>query len=629
VPPPQQTPDDPAFERLLEFLRVSRGFDFAGYKRSTLRRRVARRMQEVGIDDVDGYLDYLEVHPDEFASLFNTILINVTSFFRDPATWELVRDEVVPDLVERRSGAPIRVWSAGCASGQEPYSVAMLFAEAVGPDALRERVKIYATDVDEDALEAARAGVYAERELGTLPEELRDRYLERLADDRYAFRKELRRTVIFGRHDLVQDPPISRIDLLLCRNTLMYFNADVQSRIYRNFHFSLAPDGYLVLGKSEMLLTRTSMFAPIDLKRRVFRKTLDEAELARRDAGERARAAAGEPERDILLLASAFEGAATAQLAVDAAGFLVGANAVARSDLNVAQADVGRSFYELELSYRPLELRGRIEEAIRERRPVVQPSVAVPSSQVPQRTVDVVVTPLLDVDRVLGATVTFIDSTQASELRRDLDRAQRELEAAYEEIQATVEELETTNEELQSTNEELETTNEELQSTNEELETMNEELQSTNDELETINAELRDRTMQANHANAFLESVLSSLNVGVALLDRNLAVLGWNGQAEELWGLREAEALGEHLFNLDIGLPLETLRAPIRACLAGLSRCEEVELDATNRRGRSLRCKVTCSQMGLQDGQPAAMTDGEVIEGVILLMEPLPASEPA
>jgi two-component system CheB/CheR fusion protein len=135
--------------------------------------------------------------------------------------------------------------------------------------------------------------------------------------------------------------------------------------------------------------------------------------------------------------------------------------------------------------------------------------------------------------------------------------------------------------------------------------------------------------MQANHANAFLESVLSSLNVGVALLDRNLAVLGWNGQAEELWGLREAEALGKHLFNLDIGLPLETLRAPIRACLAGLSRCEEVELDATNRRGRSLRCKVTCSQMGLQDGQPAAMTDGEVIEGVILLMEPLPASEPA
>ena len=206
-------------------------------------------------------------------------------------------------------------------------------------------------------------------------------------------------------------------------------------------------------------------------------------------------------------------------------------------------------------------------------------------------------------------------------LQEELQQSKQALETAYEELQSSNEELETTNEELQSTNEELETTNEELQSTNEELETMNEELQSTNEELQTINDELRQRTDELNDSNAFLGSILSSLRGGVVVIDRDLKVLVWNDRAADLWGLRADEVQGRHLLNLDIGLPLSELRQPIRACLAKESRLQHVELSATNRRGRPIRCTVTCTPL---DGGP----DGGV-RGVILLMETQDDAAPA
>ena len=216
---------DPTFERLLNYLKESRAFDFTGYKRASLMRRVQHQMRQTGVETFEEYHDYLQVHPDEFTALFNTILINVTGFFRDDDAWEYLRSSILPGLLDEIGQAPIRVWSAGCASGQEAYSLAMELAERLGPDAFRGQVKIYATDVDEDALALARQATYTERDLAGLLEGYQDRYFESLGGSRYVFRKELRRSVIFGRNDLVQDAPISRIDLLACRNTLMYFNA--------------------------------------------------------------------------------------------------------------------------------------------------------------------------------------------------------------------------------------------------------------------------------------------------------------------------------------------------------------------------------------------------------------------
>ncbi len=211
---------DSEFESLLDYLRDQRGFDFTGYKRTSLMRRVQRRLQAVGVASYDEYQDYMQVRPEEFTELFNTILINVTGFFRDPEAWNHLRDDVLPGILERRANGPLRLWSAGCASGEEAYSLAMLLAEAMGVAQFRERVKIYATDVDEEALAFARQATFSDREIEGVPPELVERYFDS-SDDKHLFRKELRRSVIFGRNDLVQDAPISHVDLLLCRNTLM------------------------------------------------------------------------------------------------------------------------------------------------------------------------------------------------------------------------------------------------------------------------------------------------------------------------------------------------------------------------------------------------------------------------
>lgn len=237
------------FEALLDYIRLSRGFDFTGYKRSSLTRRVNKRMQTVNIQGYSNYLDYLEVHPEEFNHLFNTLLINVTAFFRDRPAWEYLSSEIMPRILQAKDPKePIRVWTAGCASGEEAYTIAIMLAELLGTEQFRERVKIYATDVDEEALNQARQATYLGRELHGLTSEQVEEFFEQ-NEDRYTFRKDLRRAVIFGRHDLIQDAPISKIDLLVCRNTLMYFNAETQSRILVRFHFALRDGGFIFWGK--------------------------------------------------------------------------------------------------------------------------------------------------------------------------------------------------------------------------------------------------------------------------------------------------------------------------------------------------------------------------------------------
>jgi two-component system, chemotaxis family, CheB/CheR fusion protein len=607
--------DHEKFEALLEYLQGSRSFDFTGYKRPSLMRRVSRRMQMIGCQDFGDYQDYLEVHPEEFIQLFNTVLINVTGFFRDQDAWEHIGQEVIPRIVAgKRVDEPIRVWSAGCASGEEAYTLAMILAEAMGMDAFRQRIKVYATDVDEEALTQARQANYPLRALQSIPAELREKYLEPVGS-RYVFRTDLRRSVIFGRHELVQDAPISRLDLLVCRNVLMYFNSETQARILKRFHFALNDDGILFLGKAELLLTHASLFIPIDLRWRIFAKVpklnLRDRLLIQAQDGDME--VGNNLTRQVRLRELSFDATSAAQVVVDLNGHLALASERARAFFGLHPRDIGRPFSEMELSYRPVELRALIEQAYSDRRPVVHTSVErfLPDGSV--QNLEVHVQPLQDNGGVLlGVSITFTDVTVARRLHEELERSSHELETAYEELQSTNEELETTNEELQSTVEELETTNEELQSTNEELETMNEELQSTNEELQTINDELRQRTAELNQANTFLHSILTSLGSAVAVVDRGFGILIWNDKAEDLWGLRSDEVQGQSFFNLDIGLPLEPLRGPIRACLAEEANHHEIVLDATSRRGKAIQCRVTCAPLVSRDGEQ---------RGVILLMD--------
>jgi two-component system CheB/CheR fusion protein len=409
----------------------------------------------------------------------------------------------------------------------------------------------------------------------------------------------------------VQHPPISRIDLLVCRNTLMYFTADMQRRVLTNFHFALADPGYLFLGKSEAMVTRSSLFEVVNLRQRVFRR-LPQSPMLRPPVTDPflPRATQSSPsELDDFVLAG-FEESPVAQVMIDPDGVLTAANRQARAMFGLPVEAPGTFLKDLQVSYRPLELRSVVEEVMATRRPTIVRDVEwiTPSSD--QEWLDVSILPVGFNDHI-GVLVTYNQVGHYKLLRDELERSQHELESAYEELQSTVEELETTNEELQSTNEELETTNEELYSTNEELETMNEELYSTNEALETANSELRDRGSSLDEANNFLKSVLASLQSGVVVLNTEMTVRTWSRTAEDMWGLRADEVQGTHFLNLDIGLPVDELRAPIRNCLSGSSDGEQLDVAAVNRRGRSIKCAVSVTPLRERDN----------VIGVILVMD--------
>jgi len=396
----------------------------------------------------------------------------------------------------------------------------------------------------------------------------------------------------------------------------MYFNAEAQARILGRFHFAVNGDGKgngtLFLGRAEMLLSHGQLFLPLELKHRVFAKVVPPSRRAliapAADNGGR-----GGMNDDPRLRDQAFEESPVPRIVVNANGMLAIANARARVLFSINTKDIGRPLKDLEISYRPAELRALIEQAHAERRTVTLTSVERRFPGGETQILDVVVTPLFeDGQKPLGAAVSFIDVTRAMRLQEEVRRAQEEVQTANEELQSSNEELQTTNEELQSSNEELETTNEELQSTNEELETMNEELQSTNEELQTVNEELRNRSDELNHLNAFFSSVLASLSAGAVVVNSNLDVLMWNHRAEDLWGLRADEVQGKGLLNLDIGLPVAELRTIIRPCLAGEVDRQEVLLDAVNRRGKKIKCRVTCTPL---------VAGSKKREGVILMME--------
>jgi two-component system CheB/CheR fusion protein len=364
-----------------------------------------------------------------------------------------------------------------------------------------------------------------------------------------------------------------------------------------------------------MLYSHSATFVPIDLKRRLFRPV---AKRQRRKPG-------GAPTTrgldmmpipssdDIRLREAAFEAGPLPQIVVDPSEVLVAANGRARHHFGISLKDVGRPLRDLEVSYRPADLRTAIHDAVLERRDVaikdVQWSVGGEA-----RYFDVLVVPLLDPKRaLLGVRISFEDVTRMRQLQTELRSSKAELDSTSEELQSTNEELETTNEELQSTVEELETTNEELQSTNEELETMNEELQSTNEELQTMNDEIRTRSTDMRALNTYLESIFTSLRVAVVVLDADCRVQVWNDRAQDLWGVTAAESRGAHFMSLDIGLPVEELKPMIESVLSGARKHADVSIRATNRRGRTIECTV--------DVAPLRPPDSAQVTGIILVMD--------
>lgn len=366
------------FEALLEYLKYSRGCDLTGYKRSNLMRRFRVRMRELKIDSYLDYLHYLQRHSQEYIPLLNTVLINLTSFFRDRASWEYLANELIPQiLASKQPDEPIRVWSAACASGQELYSLIILFAEVLGIESCLQRLQFIATDWDQDALSQARNATYKPKDISAIPADLLEKYFEQTEQGDYSFHRQLRRTIIFAHHNLAKHAPMSKIDLLVCRNALMYFNSDIQITILIRFHFGLKNNGFLFLGQPEMVMTPRPIFTPVNFKHRVYQKgvKLELEEHLQICPRSRKKPAIDSPPTDIRVWQTAFETSPFPQLAVDSNSCLILANAKANTRFSLTLNDLGSSLQNLKLGQLP-GLCQSIEKANRDRNPVTLENVA-------------------------------------------------------------------------------------------------------------------------------------------------------------------------------------------------------------------------------------------------------------
>jgi two-component system CheB/CheR fusion protein len=580
-------PRDSELEAILEKVRQTRNFDFRNYKRATLMRRIERRMSATRCRTRAAYLALLDKEPNELNTLVSSMLIKLTTFFRDQEVWQGL-ETVLRELARRRKpDQELRIWSAGCATGEEAYSLAILAAEALGPSYPGPELKVFGTDVDEAAIAFARRGVYTAAQLENVSKERLECWFVP-APGGFTVRKELRRSVVFGANNLVSDAPVSRIDLILCRNVFIYLDSDLQKRVLGRFHFALRRDGLLVLGRSELIPFAARLFEPIDLARRIYRKDpRNETPLSPAERLGPAvdplplpiRAPEPPPEPPSSPLRDVLDSQSCPLIVTDPEGTVRMWNRAASRLWGHKEADVtGKKLSALNLPGLSQDL--LVEQSARVRsgrseREFTDATLAGPGEEPIHLRGQVV--PLRGPGGELtGLVYAAHDISAQYGLERNLHKVTEELEAANlrlqssnEELRASNEELETTNEELQSANEELQTTNEELQSTNEELETTNEELQSTNSELDATNRELAHRTEEMDALAFCQRTIIRTLSVAVLVLDAQGRITTWNLAAERLLGLTEREALGQVLWTLRIPALTRSLLQKLRKHLSG------------------------------------------------------------
>lgn len=407
------TAADVEFEALLEYLKQNCGCDLTDYKHTTLQ-RLRFRMRLLGISSDREYLQYLQSHDDERMALLDTVYVNVTSFFRDRDAWEYLANEIVPQIVaQKQPDESIRVWSAGCATGQEVYGLLILFAEALGIHSCWQRVQFYATDIDEAALKQARLAIYSSKDVAGIPSNLLGKYFE-LTEQGYIFNQKLRLRLLLGRHNLAQDAPISKIDLLVCRNTLMYFNPQIQAKILLRFHFALKERGFLFLGRKELPGVNRHIFTPVNLKHKVFAKELNFT-LSQRlslvpQLGK---------QRSLNLTTTQFQvwqaaytSSPFAQLAVDLNGHLVVANEQANTLFAITPNDYSYPFQELEIG-KLLVDHAVSQTFYRQHRPVTLKYIKCSASK-SIRYFDIYITPIFNHNQcLLGVNLTFYPCQQA------------------------------------------------------------------------------------------------------------------------------------------------------------------------------------------------------------------------
>ncbi len=597
-----------ALNKIVSVLRARTGHDFSLYKQNTIRRRIERRMIAHGITDTASYASYLQEHAEEVSLLFKELLINVTSFFRDAEAFATLKTEILPKLFEHKpENYVFRIWVAGCATGEEAYSIAMTFREYMDETKQEFKVQIYSTDIDDDAIAVARSGSYPPNiSIDVTPERLRRFFIKE--ESGYRVKKEIREMVVFAIQNVIKDPPFTKLDLLSCRNLLIYLEPALQNRLIPTFHYALKPGAYLFLSPSESIGNQPDIFAPVNRKWKFYmaKQSMDSARriMAENLSWTRDHISTGMDEilkrgKDINFAELArrvlLQHYAPPSVITDEKGDILFVNGETGNFLRPAPGRANLNVVEMAREGLQMELRTAILTAAAQKKPVIYPDLPVRTDD-GMRGVKLTVRPLADQGGPMGSLIVSFEDVEtptkgkrpkprtmikSGEFKRAEDLEQ-ELLYTRENLQASIEELQASNEELKSTNEELQSTNEELQSTNEELETAKEELQSINEELVTVNSELQAKIEQLAGMQNDMKNLLDNTNIATIFLDDNLAIKRFTREATALYRLAPTD-VRRPLADLKSNIEGEDLVEDARAVLETLAPREK-EVQTTGRK---------------------------------------------
>ena len=594
-------------QTICALLRTELGHDFSQYKEKTLVRRIQRRMQVVQTETVTGYIDYLKQNPRELDNLFRELLISVTEFFRDPEAFEALQKQAIPTLLEDKGAADIlRVWIPACATGEEAYSVAISFAEAIAQRrGVGPKIQIFATDIDDRAIAAARTGRFRAPLPGVAPERL-ERWFTADGDD-YVVVKPIREMIVFSPHSAIKDPPFSRLDLVSCRNLLIYLNPTLQEHLIRTFHYSLRTGGILMLGPSESLGRNTTLFSTLDKKHRLYVRRSDgraavPVAIPRRLVGPDI--PPRQPSQRTTSTEDAIDRNARKVLERHVPAFVV---IDGNHDVLRFSGDTGRylgpstgtaSLNLFTLLHKGLRApaRAAIQHALGKRSTAVQEGqmtapggervlVSLTAEPIPdengagdRRTASNLCL-LMFKDQPAPAAAASADApaakSNANGDARRVPELEQELATTREQLHTAIDELETANEEMKSANEEYQSVNEELQSSNEELETSKEEMQSINEELQTVNVELHSKNEVLARLNSDLKNLLESTQIATLFLDSSLHVSGFTPAISDLFHLREGDH-GRPITEITARIPYPELKHDVKQVLRTLAMVERI-----------------------------------------------------
>ena len=612
-PQSRHSPDERSLHELFSTLRGQTGHDFSNYKRATVLRRIVRRMGVRQTPDLQKYVQLMRDQPDETQALLKDLLISVTNFFRDARAFEALEKQVIPALFTgKREDHQVRVWVPGCATGEEAYSIAMLLEEYSSSMPESPSVQLFATDIDEQALATAREGIYTINDAADVsPERLRRFFTK--DGERYQVRKELREMVLFARHNLIKDPPFSHLDLISCRNLLIYLNRSAQQRVMEVIHFALEPHGFLYLGSSESIEGAGDLFVTVDKEAHLFQSRGGTARLALpmspQVAGEwspqRGRPSAPPPVSVRERLAAPdlhqrlLEQYASPSVVVNEDHEIIHLSDNAGRFLQVAGGEPTQSLIKAVRPELRLELRTALYQAAQHR-------TNVETRGLPMRigdrntTVNVLVRPVVrDDDPARGFFLVIFEETREGDARQGAEPSmptrepalhiEEELGRIKGQLRATVEQYETQAEELKASNEELQAINEELRSASEELETSKEELQSVNEELRTVNQELKVKIEEQAQASNDVQNLINSTDIGTVFLDRAGRIKLFTPRARDIFNLiagdrgRPLEDINSHLVDVDLHAHIDLV----------LDRLERVEQEVTTRDGQWFLMRVS------------------------------------